>query len=437
MNRKNIKKIGLVIYMFLAIFEPPILPVPFIYILGIYTIVFFVLKYKTIIPLSIPKKSGVLSLTKSFSIILFYLLFVNIIDVFFIEHANLTANRFRCINQLVVLTFIQFLEIWYIFLCSDELNYQLSDIFKILTIVGAMQGVCAFIAYNVPSIRRLFVRFGDQTLFNNAYFIERRGYGFSMTLIDTFGYGMGLIAGYILLQKWTDKKIGRIIALSLTLFAIFVNARTGIVIFGISVILKVLQGKNKFKQFLKLVIAVPSAYYVIYYLLPVILKRGVKSANITIKWVFTDLQELYTALIVGSSSNASLSNASFFSNFGNLPKNIFEFVFGSGHSIYDTTKVLGFRTDVGYINLWWEFGFMGLAIILLIMLTLMMKALRYADDIYIKSIVVLNIISYFIVQFKAILIGYNPGVFINYLVLFAVQYYYFSNIDLRIKKRKE
>lgn len=423
MQNINIKKIWLLIYIFLAIFEPPILPFPLIYLMGGVTVFLLIFKYGLTIPLKIINKSGMKKLLYFFFAMLCYLMIVNAIDFLFIESIDLVSNRLKCINQLIVLTVIEILEIWYIFQVSDELNFKLEDLFKMIFISGALQGICSITAYFVPSVRSFFVRFGDSALFNNAYFLERRGYGFSMTLIDTFGYGMGLIAGYILLLKWNKKKIWKIIALALTIFSIFVNARTGIVIFSIAIILKVLQGENKGKQLLKIVIAMPIIYLAIYKFIPIAFKAGIKSTNITIKWVAMDMQELYTSLLYGESTGTTLSNASFFSNFGNLPSNVFEFMLGSGHSIYDTTNKLGFRTDIGYINLWWEFGIVGMLVLLGGIFVWMAKAFLAWRDVYIKSIVILNIISFFIVLFKAILIGYNTGVFVNYLTISAITYY--------------
>lgn len=433
MRNLSVKKIWFVIYMFLAIFEPPILPVSFIYILGVLTAGLLLVKYGTRIPLYIPRKTRITKILLFFIFGAAYLIVVSLIDVMFIETVDLTTNRMRCINQLLILSFIQFIAIIYILQMADELSYGLKDILKNMAIAGALQGVCAVAAYTVPSIRSLFIRFGDSALFNNAYFVERRGFGFSMTLIDTFGYGMGLLAGYLLLQKWEKNKIWTFSALVLMLFAISVNARTGLVIFAIAIVLKIMQGENKVKQIGKIIVAIPIAYLGIFRLLPELFRLGVNSTNVTVKWVAVDMQELYTTLLYGKSTGASLSDASFFSHFGNLPKNPFEFILGSGHSIYDTSAQLGFRTDIGYINLWWEFGLLGLIILLAVLFVWMSKPLLFVKDTNIRSILILNIVSYFIVLFKAILIGYNPGVFVNYLCVFAIYYYY--DTGYRLERR--
>lgn len=417
--------------MFLAIFEPPILPVSFIYILGMLTVVLLLMKYGRIIPLKLGYDSHILRLLKFLFVMLAYLMIVNIVDVVFIERADLLSNRIRCVNQLVILSFIEFIAIWYIFCLADELHYRIADILRTISICGAVQGLCAVAAYISPVIRSIFIKFADSELFNNAYFIERRGYGFSMTLIDTFGYGMGLIAGYIILQKRDNKSIWRIIALALTVFAIFVNARTGLVIIIIAVVLKITQGENKAQQVAKIAIAVPIVYLVVKNFIPAILQNGIRSGNITVKWVSQDMLELYSTLLYGNKAGNSLTEVSFLSDFGHLPDNAFEFIFGSGHSIYDTSSILGFRTDIGYINLWWEFGVIGMLLLLIGMFIWMVKPLKVIRDKNIRSIIFLNVISYFVVLFKAILIGYNPGIFINYLMTFSIYYFcYKSKVEM-------
>lgn len=428
--RLNLKKIWFVVYMFLAIFEPPILPIGFIYVLGVLTVGLLIMKYGTRIPLNKPKKAGIHIITKVFLIGTMYIVIVGAFNALFIEQADVMSNRIRCINQLFVLSVIEFMAIWYIFQLADELHYGLKDVFRSMFISGALQGFCALSAYIIPSVRSFFIRYGDSSLFGNAYFFERRGFGFSMTLIDTFGYGMGLLAGYLILSKWDKNKVPKVIALVLMIFAIVVNARTGLIILAISIILKVLQGENTAIQLGKIILAIPIAYLGIFKLAPKILEFGMASANITIKWVATDMQELYMTLLYGRAIGASLSDASFFSSFDNIPKNVIEFIFGSGHSIYDTHSQLGFRTDVGYINLWWEFGLLGMGILLLVIFIWMAKPLKYIKDKCIRSMLMLNILSYFIVLFKAILIGYNPGVFVNYLCTFAIYYYEFGREDI-------
>lgn len=421
-KKVNVLKVWYIVYLFIAVFQPPIIPIPLIYVFGILTMMLLIKVYNGKIRTNIIFYSGLNNLIKLFFLMLLYLLFIGFLNSFTTPY-DLTNNRMRCINQLIVLSIIQFIGIWYVIILSKKLQYKLEDVFERLIFIGVLQGICSAFAYISPVIRSLFIRYADQNLFTNKFFVERRGYGFSGTLIDTFGYGMGLLGGYLLLSDLSKNKTKKIIWLGLIFFSIFMNARTGLVVLAIAFILKILQSDRMLYQIGKIIVAIPLLYIIIFMIMPKLIEVGISSNNITINWVMKDIQELYNTLLYGKQNGISLADASFFSNFGNLPTNIFEFIFGSGHSIYDTKNILGFRTDVGYINLLWEFGLMGSIILLSGIFIWMIRPLKKIKNKFIRSIILLNVISYAIVMLKAILIGYNPGVFINYISTAFIYYY--------------
>jgi hypothetical protein len=194
----KIKKIWLVLYTFLAIFHPPFLPVSLIYVLGVVTIFIMLLKTRGIIPLEIFKKSSMLWMYKIFLILFLYLIIISIIDFFIFEASGLLIIRLKTINQLMILTGIQFINIWYIIILSNELNYEFDELLRTVVYAGILQSICAILAYLFPPARNMFLHFGSD-IYSTAYVLSRRAYGFSLILLDVFGYGMGLIAGYSLL----------------------------------------------------------------------------------------------------------------------------------------------------------------------------------------------------------------------------------------------
>ena len=352
-----------------------------------------------------------------------YIFVVGCIDMLFIESADLLTTRIRCINQLLILSFFQFCSIVYILVQCEKRNYEFENIVRLLITVAFIQGCCAIAAFMSPSIRELFIMFGDRDLYDNEFFLERRGFGFSMTLIDTFGYGMGLIAGYLLLYQWKEKDRKRIIILLLILFTIAVNARTGIVVFGIALLLKFVQNKTKLQIVL---MAIPCILIFSYSqtIIPFILKAGINSENPTLVWICSDMLEMYYMLFAQGTSDAmAMDEVTFLSNFIGLPTNGFELVFGSGHYVYDTYQTLGFRTDIGYYNMFWEFGIIVSIIILVFFTRWLLGPYWHSKDKSMINIAVFNFICYAFLLLKAILLGYNPGVFINYLITFSMYYY--------------
>lgn len=415
-------KIWLLFYTFCAVFQPPFLPINFIYLLGIVTIFLLRKEGKKMI-LYIAKESNILPFAHFIIKLTIYFVFINIIDILFIESADLFVTRIRCFNQLFVLSLFQCLFVVYLIIQFEKRNFQFKDIIVLLVEVGVIQGLCALVAFYVPVVRDIFMMFGDRSLYDNAFFLERRGYGFSMTLIDTFGYGIGLIVGYLVILKWEGYKILKLFSFGLMMFTILINARTGVVVTIIAFAIKLLVDKKMSKTIVYILIFSIVLYF-LKELLPILLDMGVHSENPTIVWICSDFQELYYILFELETLNSQdITNVTFLSNFVKLPSNSFEFLLGSGHYVYDTGKELGFRTDIGYYNMFWEFGILGSTVILIYFFKLIGKPFFIALSIEQKKIAVFNIVCYGFLLLKAILLGFNPGVFINYLITFSLYYY--------------
>lgn len=413
---------GLVVYTFLAIFQPPFLPVAFIYILGLFTIL-WILIHK-----NIPSKWRIMHMSRMYNMISFfgclviYVLFTGLIDWMLIESKNITSTRISTFNQVTLLTGLEFLFIWTILIKSEAKKYSLRDIIAVLVLAGLIQGACAIMAFLIPTIRSYFLMFGDQELFSKEYFLLLRGYGFSINLLDTFGYGMGLIGSYLIFSKCIKNKIFYFIALCIILFTILVNARTGIVILGLGILINIILTSSLRKSFRRIILLSIILSLTISQINQVLDSLS-KSQNNTVAWVASGMSQMTNLL--GASGNADqmgIDEVSFIDNFIEPPKILFQYLFGTGHHVYDTKKSLGFRTDIGYLNMIWEFGIIGTSIVLIAMVSFLFYPFFKTKDLIIRKIALLNTISYGIVLMKAILIGFNPGVFVNYLTTFAVYY---------------
>lgn len=418
------KKVWLVIYMFLAIFQPPILPTSFIYIFGLLTV--FLLLNDTKFTVGRGKSTGLNVFSKKSVVnktyvglvcVAGYLVIVSLIDVLFIDSTDLLTNRLQCINQLLVLTGIEFLAVVYILRKATELKLSFYDLAELLVIVGILQGVCAVSAYLIPSIRSLFLRFAGD-IYKNEYILSRRGFGFSATLLDTFGYGMGLITGCALLVPIKHKSV-KLLGIVLGIFTILVNSRTGFVVLAIALACFIIRGGKKKRSLLYYGFAIAIIVGLWVFVLPYVANIGKESANTTIQWVSNSLLELYEVVLF----RQDLNSATFISNLNVVPTNTFEFLFGSGHSVFGIIDIIGFHSDVGYINLLWTYGVFGTVIIFAILASLFYKAFTRAGGKTQKYLVVFAAIAYIVVMLKAILLSYNPGVMVTYLLLFSLIYY--------------
>lgn len=406
----------LILYIFIIIFQPPFFPVSLIYITGIATLLYLVLKGSGKLSLKVMQESGMFSFYKILFFMTAYLIIISVIDSLFIDRADLIGNRLRVINQLAVLTLIELICVWFVLQFSKEHGFAFDDLLECVAIAGSMQGMCSLLAYLFPQIRNLFLTY-NSSIFSNLYVIERRGYGFSAMLLDTYGYGMGLIAGLALLSGHlpTWKKA---IYISLAMLSVLLNARTGLIVFLIAIVIYLFRARDRKTGFIKSIFAILAVYLIYTYALPWLMSILRSSQNITIRWAGDGIFDAYQLF----TTRGELNDATFLSDFSHLPTNFFEMMFGSGHNVYGLVSILGFHSDVGYINLLWEFGVFGSFIVLLNLILLFYKSYRVSDSITKYSVIFLAI-SYFIVMIKAILIGYNPGVVVTYIVCFALIFF--------------
>ncbi|NLP46839.1 MAG: hypothetical protein GX347_07370 [Epulopiscium sp.] len=421
----NLKKIWFIVYIFLAIFQPPIIPFPLIYIVGIITIFLLLLKNRGYIKVNILRKSSMLYILKFFIAMVMYIIVISFVDVLILKNDLILTIRMKTISQLLILSTIQFINIYYIITMSKELKYDLDDVFLAVIYAGILQSMASILAYLIPPVRNIFLQFAGN-VYSNPYVYERRAYGFSSTLLDTFGYGMGLIAGYVVLLS-PKTKFKNIVIISLLTFSIFVNSRTGIVVLAIAIVLKLLKSKRIRNTAFKVVLFLPVIYLITKKFIPIILLPFLNSNSVTTKWVARSVMGLHE-LIFNFRGIESIENATFLSHFNVLPTDKFTMLFGSGHIVYGTRNLLGFATDVGYINTIWTYGIFGLALFTLKFIRLFNKALRSNRDVDYRFVTIFNMVAYFVVQLKAILIGYNPGIFITYLITFSILYYSKSEI---------
>ena len=200
------------------------------------------------------------------------------------------------------------------------------------------------------------------------------------------------------------------------------NARTGIIVFALALVVYMLKTNKIEIGILKIActIAVLSIIYI--YILPLIINYGMNSDSYTIRWIVDPINEIY-GIISGKTTVTDLESLTFLSHIIDFPVNGFELIFGSGHSVYGTSSTLGFSTDIGYYNMVWTYGLVGTLLWYSLMIYLFVKAYQVSKNPNYKALCIFCAISYFVVQFKANLLGYNPGTFVTYFTVFVLIYY--------------
>lgn len=405
----RLDKVWMSIYMFLFIFQPPFFKVNLIYFLGSFT--FLLLLYKPKTTGRIFVSSGMTGFYKIILMLALGMLLTSVIDYCLITKVFVLSGRIHSLNQLVILTGLELICVCYILERSEVCGYSIDDIFRFIAIAGIIQGCCTLMALLSPTLRDYFLQF--QT-WANEWHRERRGYGFSASLVDNFGFGIGLIAGVALLGN--GSKRDKLVTIGLCFISGVLNARTSIVVFAIA-LFAFLVFKDNRTVALRLVIAFILIIILYKYFLPqfVVKLYGIDSNNA--RWIASGIDEVLSLV----STRDRIDNVSFLSDLSHLPSNMFIWLFGTGHNVYGLSSIIGFHSDSGYINSIWEFGLIG-TIILFYGLYMIARKAFFKNRTY-SSIVIFISISYLIVTLKCILIGCNPGTIVAYIVLFSIIYF--------------
>ena len=175
---------------------------------------------------------------------------------------------------------------------------------------------------------------------------------------------------------------------------------------------------NRFLIF-RFAIAIISLLIIYNYAIPYILDIMITSKNINIAWVGKGLSELLNVI---QNNDNNLENASFLSDITHFPNDLLDLLIGTGHTAYRLKDILGFHSDIGYVNLIWEFGIVGSVAYFWLTLRLYNSANKASAGKE-RLLILFMLSSFFVVLFKGILIGYNPGVVVNYLMVFSMIYF--------------
>lgn len=420
------------IFTFISIFEPPFLPIPLIYLQGFIEITFIFFSKVLIekkIRIDLFNSSGMSQYYRFIAVLWVWISISRIIDIIIFNGETSFSNWLGSTNQLLVLTFIEFLNINIIIRHLKEHKCSLENILNLIVDAGTFQGILSLLSFLIPSLRMMLLKFAGD-IYSNSWVLERRGYGFSATLLDGFGFGMGLIAGIVIIRfNFNSAKsiILQLIQLFLIVFSISINSRTGLIIVLMALIIKFTISKSLRAILIRVPIVVIVFYISIYALIPLV-NAGMGSSNVNINWIASDFGGLIKAVIPTADINttfiqAQATNNPYFDLVTNIqfPNNFFQLLFGKGWQIYEKNQ-LGYRSDNGYINMVWMIGFIGMLLYYLYNFYMSVKVLVKSNNIYSK-LLLFNFVSLLIYSIKGRPIGYSPGIVVFYMILFSTTYY--------------
>ena len=291
------------------------------------------------------------------------------------------------------------------------------EIIKYFVYAGALQLAIALNTLVSPEFKQwtleAMMKETNEALLKSTWLTERRFYGFSNNLLDLFGFGIGILA--ILPLYYATIKEKKLFALwsPVLLILSILNARTGLVIYAIGIIVwtisLMVNGKlNIAKIFLTIpaiIIGLFASYWIVNAYSP-----G------TIEWIKTDISSFFDDNTIGTASAINSEE------FWTFPTGS-DLIIGTGHNIsaYSEYRVSGdVYSDNGYVNEIWKVGIIGLIIYLVLNFYILRIPFKYEKGIM-KSLYVFFGLSIIVFLVKGSLMGYNPGNVIIYtLFLFAV-----------------
>ena len=407
--KKSCKQIGLAVYVFCAIFTPPLLKINMMWVLAMGAITHLICTDRYAV-IHVNKKALVVPVMLS-AYILFNVFLQGIFDT-----RDLTENRIIVIYQWFFLIPMQIVVCHSICKILKHCGWGIQELIKLCIIAGILEGVLVLGSFLFPACRDLFLNIMETNVGNEIYgddsFMSYRGYGFSSTLLDTFGYGMGLIAGICLLQKkWS---VFTMTGMLFCLFSAMLNSRTGLLIFMVAVTINMFSAIKNSKLNLRHIGIISIVVAITIWFI----NTGIVD-EVTLGWIGGGFLSLYnfftgneTAYTLGSMQNSLLSDKHW-----HLPNNLLGVLFGEGHSCYGAYQVLGSASDVGYVNYIWIIGLLGTSVLIVYLFSLFKKKVRYYADYQYKNLYIFLGLAFFIMFVKGNIINCCAGTFITLLFI--------------------
>ena len=413
MNNKK-QLIYLTIYSFILLFLPPIIKnINILLPLTVYSLLLIVFKYRAELKEILISKSH----KRIFFILLIYLL-VYLLSI----GINILTNKDAFYYNYFISGYSLFLPffcipicIYYVILYSNRRKISLDNIVLCLICAGLIQSTITIATLVSPTIKKLLLRFMYYTtgepLYKHDYNVERRFFGFANSLLDSFGFGTGLLALLPLYYSIRNSKKW-LFAIPFLLLVPLLNSRTGLVVFGIGAfIFLVYIIKNKLlKSYIKEII--PTALLLIIGVLAIYLFNGK-----TIWWIVGDVKSFFNRSIDGT------ARILFSSSFWRLPSSWLSIVCGRGITIAGfggLKDYFGFTSDVGYINEIWRTGIVGLLTMIYLCYSIVKLVVNKVREDY-KYLVYSFVFIALITNIKFYIISCNTGIVVILLLALLVK----------------
>lgn len=416
--------------VFVLLFSPPIISeVNVVLFLFIASTVYLGVRYwrnpRGFIELA--KKSGLLHFSVLFVaalMVLFAAMARNILGDTGLEDSSpyiLISYRLFLILPVITITILGLIDY------AKLKGWNFIKLAKIILFAFLIQILIGFVALTFPHVKSILVEVMQTNtgsdVFNNSFEVSRRFYGFANSLLDSFGYALGVAAILSIYVAYATKSYLYLIFVPLLFGMAILNARTGVVIMGIGMISGILlsiyyaiKNPSKIKSWIswKNVVATLATIAACVAVFVALEARSPVAVSSTVRSISNNAN-----YVVSGGSSKVEKPPLMQSGFWNLPNDIGTLVFGSGHSVFG---VKGYEhSDVGYINDVWAFGILGAVLLYGSILYPILSVWR--DGRYrfaIKILAIFLALAFMAFLFKGRAIMANSGFILTLLLLSSI-----------------
>lgn len=429
-QKSSNKKIFFSLYFFVLIFAPPFVPYPHLW-LTIVSFFLLITRYRKRAK-KILNQSGIQKWILTMTVLAGYTLCIPIpISMFCNDIVNI-SHYISVINRYGVLLVTVSICGTYLFCTWERRSIDENSFIECIINAGLIEAMCAILAFLSPAVKTFFIffmsRFSESRLYFNTWYITVRSYGFASTLVDVFGFGVGLIAGLCFHYGIFYNKIYIFESIIIAIPALL-NSRTGVLIYLFAIMLSVYYvAKIDLKKTLKVIVSISFLL-----LLGKTILDVVYTNEYTASWVKSGFKSI-SDYLKGKASNDR--NDAIYSLFNVQSWEVPTFpriLFGTGHSLYGAT---GYRhSDIGYINEVWLFGIIGC---LFLYSSIIRQSFRMinSNKAFFQLLGFLVLSAYFFFNIKGTALGYNPGAVTMFLLIFSITYFNNKYINRSVNDAK-
>ena len=396
-----------VIFIFCLLFRPPILPIDLLIpmtFISAYGILREVL-YKNIDFKNFFLSQSINKLVR-LSALFAVLSFIGILIGILTESNYSITSSLNAAAKLVWTFWLYPINLIFLFIIFQKRNVQVNTILRMILYATMIQAVFAITSYLIPEIKNIFIsimqanNWSERWTDNNA--AGQRMNGFAKSLFDTFGYGMGILSSVPFILSYRTNHLKYLLTLPFIFIAILVNARTGLVIFTIVLLIfTILMMKHRRK------FSGQSSILAIIFILTIIpigmhsIVTFMSSGSSFAMHTENDINSYIEFIKTGGKDIGSYGGQAdilFSDKFWTIPSQSPQLLFGMGLSVYGKDSPYDFKSDVGYINNIWYFGLVGLVSLHAIVFRHVRKVTRHHS--YWRSFATIAIVSILFFQIK-------------------------------------